>query len=1181
MKTSITLLLDTGSQITTLNSEAAQKVLTATNNKPANITSITANGNLTQDFTEINLRTEEGQDFKTYYSPNIKTNLMSLDTLTQQLHRTAIITQNETYLIEKDSDTMKSIENLIANSPDKSQIKIIKNTKSLIPITLTFQETLNESATKQHTNQKNILEQHAQLNALTQLPYSRLLQEPSNIPLVNNLKLTPEDKAYLHLHNFNHYQPNKLKNMLSFPMSYAAIIAIKECHTCKMKNMNKKKRSSRPIKKNEMINQRTINHLVNPNFTYSAHLDTIKIEEQFQSDTVKSFVTVVLKPVNYVHLIPISTSQPTQEEVYKKVTQFFVNIVMIPPTTIILDRGNEFNRLLTWAQKQQIQTQIAATGDSQFNGVVERFNKEIKIQYGLITAFIPTVKIKYFNHIIASQIMIRLNSDRRNLPHSPNYYMFSKDVSERYINTGVPLFSDIKVQTHNGDPRTGIHLGYDLATNRTLVHLRYKNQVPYKLQAIHHSNMSSLHSYNFVTEVTSEILFTPEFQTESNKIIASIMTPTQLMFPHFDRSTINYTEPINIPTQYNLLLDVTTLNETEVLMINSLQQSKEQQNQAILQMLENNQHVPIKTAMKVPEIRSAMTTEIKKWLVAEAITPTFTTNPSSPPKFVTTFWILSLKKTKQETKVKARLITIERDTVNTRVLPEHYSPVANKLSISALIHKALSKNLELATLDVTGAFLQAPTSHDLLLMKAPTGYNELTLEIQPDYKIAQFYKVQKALYGLKDSPLQWYKMLIQNYQNDNFTTSELDKCLITSDTNPNVSATIHVDDILYILDPEDTEDKVLGSLSKRKLQTTSNKSHNLTYLGIQYTRNKDKVEISLENYLNNLHDENISTARPTQEPVPRYFSKNYEIIKALHKGTLTQKNEDIDQNPLQLTINASSNLSQYNNEHIKLDFQNNQKLIQNKFDNLNKEFKNYTNNNSTYILTIEDFQKYLGIVGYITSIHRHELAIYHLLLSSFNVKYSEHAAHALQHLVSYIFSTKEVYHVKNNLNLNNQGHIINTYTDANWSRFDKSYSGVVITINDELILTKAKKQTALSTSTFTAELSALYFAVTTSYETVTRYKEAIDLPITNIIIHCDNKAVIHTITSTIPLNSTIIINNLIHKTLFLRKEYQANRFNIQYIQSKANPADLFTKPLGKLEFQATLKLPQFTNNIRY
>lgn len=347
MKTSITLLLDTGSQITTLNSEAAQKVLTATNNKPANITSITANGNLTQDFTEINLRTEEGQDFKTYYSPNIKTNLMSLDTLTQQLHRTAIITQNETYLIEKDSDTMKSIENLIANSPDKSQIKIIKNTKSLIPITLTFQETLNESATKQHTNQKNILEQHAQLNALTQLPYSRLLQEPSNIPLVNNLKLTPEDKAYLHLHNFNHYQPNKLKNMLSFPMSYAAIIAIKECHTCKMKNMNKKKRPSRPIKKNEMINQRTINHLVNPNFTYSAHLDTIKIEEQFQSDTVKSFVTVVLKPVNYVHLIPISTSQPTQEEVYKKVTQFFVNIVMIPPTTIILDRGNEFNRLLT------------------------------------------------------------------------------------------------------------------------------------------------------------------------------------------------------------------------------------------------------------------------------------------------------------------------------------------------------------------------------------------------------------------------------------------------------------------------------------------------------------------------------------------------------------------------------------------------------------------------------------------------------------------------------------------------------------------------------------------------------------------------------------------------------------------------------------------------------------------
>lgn len=1166
----VTMLLDTGSQLTMLNNEVAPKLMTKLNTKISDIVAIPANGLPTDKLVELHLKTSTGKPLTAFYSPDIKSNLLSVDTMTKQLNKSAIITKHETHLIDSDSHLMNKIEELLCHDNQNTHKSLrIPHEQSLIPVDITFD-----------LQQNSIIHKLANVNALQQFPFKTLIGPMDHNPLFQNITITKQDRIAFRLHDYFHFKITKMSQMLKRPMSPAVELYIRECYVCKMRTLNNKKRHRRPEQQLDENSLNRLNNLkLNPNFSYTIHLDTIKIDTKLQSNTVKSYVTVVLKPINYVHLIPISTTQPTMTEVHRKVLKFIHYTIQSLPSNMIIDRGNEFNQLTRWADNNNIPYSIAGTGDSQYNGIVERFNKDIKVQFGLLTSLIPEKKIPYLLNIISREISLRLNSDRRNLQQTPNYYMFGKDVSDRYIAKGIPLFADVKIKTINGQFTVGTHIGYHLNTNRALVQLIYRNRVQYRLQAINHQNIESLGTYNLIAKLDYEIIMPKEFQKE----IQSIQQDTNKLLMQTDQSPALRFLEITEPTVKTLTTS-TTLNTNFINSISAYKHPGEsfptnKDIETTITKIKEQQRISIKEALRTPIVREAMRIEIQKWIEAKAITPHQKRNQPVKPTYARAFWIFGTKTSADKLKVKARLITIIPSTVNTKILPEHYSPVTNKISVTAILHKTLLYNLKLATLDVSGAFLQAKTNHPLLLLKEPDGFNELSLEVDPTFVTSETYKVEKALYGLKDSPLQWYKTLISMYKENGFESSPNDNCLITDLDDPLVNGTIHVDDILYTINPQGKYDEILNTLKKRKIKVTTNSTGSLKYLGLTYITAPDKITINLSDYIQSKKDENIRNDKKQLYPFPPFFSTHYELIRAIHKGTFLI-NSDPNNEPIkQLTLARSDKLSQYNNDHIAKDFEANESRLNHKLNTLMGEFTKYTRNIKLYIRTTEDYQKYLGILGYITSIHRHELSIYHLILSTFNTRYNEQAAYALQHLVSYTFNTPLTEHHIHKILPQDNNYRVEVFTDANWSRFDSSYSGVVITINNEFIFAKSKKQQTISTSTFIAELRALYTAVITTYEILTRFSDICKINYDTITIYCDNKAVNETITSSIPLNSTIYANQLSHQVLFLRQEFQQRKFNIQYIQSKNNPADLYTKPLAKQEFDNILKLPPMSAHI--
>ena len=81
---------------------------------------------------------------------------------------------------------------------------------------------------------------------------------------------------------------------------------------------------------------------------------------------------------------------------------------------------------------------------------------------------------------------------------------------------------------------------------------------------------------------------------------------------------------------------------------------------------------------------------------------------------------------------------------------EVFSPIVKHSSIRVLLALVAQLNLELVQLDVKTAFLHGNVE-DEIYMTQPEGF-------KADGKKNMVCKLEKSLYGLKQSPRQWYKL---------------------------------------------------------------------------------------------------------------------------------------------------------------------------------------------------------------------------------------------------------------------------------------------------------------------------------------------------------------------------------------------------------------------------------------
>jgi hypothetical protein len=98
-----------------------------------------------------------------------------------------------------------------------------------------------------------------------------------------------------------------------------------------------------------------------------------------------------------------------------------------------------------------------------------------------------------------------------------------------------------------------------------------------------------------------------------------------------------------------------------------------------------------------------------------------------------------------------------------------FAPVAKFVSFRVMLTTAASQGMEIHNMDVDTAFLLAPLEEDVY-MRLPDGFGELSGTI---------VKLNRALYGLKQSPRAWYSKAHSILSSLGFATNRKDPCLYT------------------------------------------------------------------------------------------------------------------------------------------------------------------------------------------------------------------------------------------------------------------------------------------------------------------------------------------------------------------------------------------------------------------
>ena len=222
---------------------------------------------------------------------------------------------------------------------------------------------------------------------------------------------------------------------------------------------------------------------------------------------------------------------------------------------------------------------------------------------------------------------------------------------------------------------------------------------------------------------------------------------------------------------------------------------------------------------------------------------------------------------------------------------------------------------------------------------------------------------------------------------------------------------------------------------------------------------------------------------------------------------------------------------------------------------------------------LEEKTIYMSLVGslmYISCLCRPDVAYIVNRLSRKNAKPSARHFGAAKRVLQYLFHSSDL-GLKLYKGTGKQvERRLTCWSDANYAREEaKSTSGWVIKFNRSLVDFGSNRQKYIARSTFEAE----FIALSKSVEQVILFQEVlkfVKLPLTERPqVFCDNQATIQSYQARECTKRGRHINVSFHYT---RKALLERQFKLDYVDTKANVADVMTKVLPKEDFKRLKKM---------
>ncbi|GJX43337.1 retrovirus-related pol polyprotein from transposon TNT 1-94 [Tanacetum coccineum] len=236
-------------------------------------------------------------------------------------------------------------------------------------------------------------------------------------------------------------------------------------------------------------------------------------------------------------------------------------------------------------------------------------------------------------------------------------------------------------------------------------------------------------------------------------------------------------------------------------------------------------------------------------------------------KLVSCKWLFKIKegiKGVQKPRYKARLVARGYTPRAGIDYNEVFSPVVCHTSIRVILALTACKDYELEQLDVKMAFLHGISLMNVILHEQPPGYEQ-------GNKVCL---LKKSLYGLKQSPRQWYRRFDEYMLSNRFKHSSYDSCVYYRSYTPGeyIYLLLYVDDMLIACKSK-AEIRSTKSLLKKEFDMKELEEAK-KILGMEIVRDRSRkiLRVSQSRYVSKiLNNFRIDNGKSVKMPLGGHF----------------------------------------------------------------------------------------------------------------------------------------------------------------------------------------------------------------------------------------------------------------------------------------------------------------------